>query len=348
MFFSKEIQIRDRVIIENMESPYIIAEMACSHDGDVQKAKTLVDFAVSGGADAIQFEIFNPDDNIVPQEEVHSLLRRLFFAKDQWKELYGYARQFDIAISTFAYDYPSLELGLELGSDILKLNSSDLSNPKMVKECCRSGLPFTVGTGSSTMEEVSKTVNLCLENGGTKVILMHGLQNFPTDFKNAHIRKLLILKNTFDCLVGSADHTDASLEISKIVDLMAIGIGASVLEKHITVDRKEKGVDHESALEPTEFKQYVKLMKTSYIAMGPPRIMPLKENDFRYRKFQKKSIVAIRDIKPDEKLSRSHFAFLRNSKSSGISPMEFNKIIGKKTRNPIRKHDQITYNDLCF
>ena len=346
MTFCKEIRIRNRVITENMEEPYIIAEMACAHDGEVAKAKKLVDSAVSAGADAIQFEVLSPDDNIVPQEEVYDLITRINFTREQWKEIYEYARGYGIAISTFGYDHPSLKLGIELGSDILKLNSSDLSNPDMIIDCARSGLPFTVGTGSSTFQEISKSLKLALENGGKKIILMHGLQNFPTDLKNAHIRRMIILKNAFGCLAGSADHTDASTDLSKIIDLVAVGMGASVLEKHITIDRSERGVDYEAALEPDEFKKYVELMKNSYTALGPARILPFKENDLEYRRFQKKSIVASKDIDVDEVFSSENLCFLRNPKTAGISPMEHERIEGKRAKRPVKKFDQILPGDI--
>ena len=345
--FKKEITIRNRTIIEEMQSPYIIAEMACAHDGHVDKAKILVDSAVNAGADAIQFEIFEPDANIVPQSEVYTLLKdTLYFTKAQWTEVYDYAKQFDIAISTFAYDFPSLELGLELGTDLIKLNSSDLSNPDMILGCAESGLPFTIGTGSSTDQEMAKTLALSLKHGGDKVIMIHGLQNFPTDFRNAHVRRMNILRDSFDCLVGYADHTDGDNPLSHIIDLIAVGMGASVIEKHITVDRKEKGIDYQAALEPAEFKEYVELMKLGYTAMGPSRVIPLKENDFSYRRFQKKSIVAVKDIRANEVLSRENTAFLRNPATPGISPMDHEQVMGKKVKNTIKKFDQVQYENL--
>lgn len=339
--FRKEITIRNRVIQPSMDVPYIIAEMACAHDGELEKAKRLVDSAVNSGADAVQFELFEPNDNIVPMSDIHGLLKTLYFTRDEWKELFEYTRQFDIAISTFAYDFPSLKLGIDLGSDFIKLNSSDLSNPDMVIGCAESGLPYTVGTGSSTMEEIAKSLRLALAHGGDQAILMHGLQNFPTNFQNAQVSRMNILRDAFDCLVGYADHTDANDPLSKIIDLVAVGMGASVLEKHITVDRKEEGIDFQAALEPAELKAYVELMKIGYVAVGPKRVIPFKENDYSYRRFQKKSIVATRDIKAGEVLSKENTAFLRNPATPGISPMDFEMVYGKKTNTDIAHFDQV-------
>jgi len=339
--FNKEIKIGKRTITPHMSEPFIVAEMACAHDGQVDKAKVLIDSAVDAGADVVQFELFEPKDNIVPMSEVHDLLCSIYFTREQWSELFEYSRARGILVSTFAYDFPSLKLGLDLKTDMIKLNSSDLSNPHMVELCAKSGLMCTVGTGSSYFEEISKTVKMALENGARDFVLMHGLQNFPTDFRNAHIRKMHILRDSFNCLVGYADHTEGDNPLSKIIDLIAVGANASVIEKHITVDRKEKGIDYQAALEPAEFKEYVELMKLAYQALGPNHLIPMKENDFSYRRFQKKSIVAARDLSAGTTITEDDIEFLRNPATPGISPMDYQAIIGKKLNTDVKKFDQL-------
>ena len=345
MNLKKKILIRDKVI-EEKERPYIIAEMACAHEGQVERAKKLIDVAVQSGADAIQFEIFDPDDNIVPQLKMYSILKKLYFFPDQWKDLFNYARQFDIAISTFAYDYKSLELALRQGSDLIKLNSSDLSNPDMIIKIAQSRLPYTLGTGASTMEEICKSIELSLKHGGDKLILMHGVQNFPTDINNLHINRLNILRTTFDCLVGYADHTEAGTDLSPIIDLIALGMGACVIEKHITLDRSEKGIDHESALEPEEFMKFIKRLNNAYKALGPKTLKSFNESDLNYRLFQKKTVVATRNLKTGDTLRKEMIKILRNSKEHGISPMDVKYIIGKTISKDIKKYEPIKQSDV--
>ena len=289
--FSKQIAIRDKVISED-SPPYIIAEMACAHDGELDKAKAIVDAAVEAGADAVQFEILDPDDNIVPDTDMYRLLQRLYFSPEQWRKLFDYTRQYDIAIFSYAYDFVSLLLALELNSDAIKLNSSDLSNPDMIIKIAESRLPFTVGTGASTMHEVAWSLELALAHGGDKLVLMHGVQNFPTDLRYAHIRRVQLLRSAFDCLVGYADHTEGGTYLSQVIDLVAVGMGAVIIEKHITLDRSEEGIDYEAALDPEEYKCFVETIHAASIALGPPRIQTLNQSDLKYRQFQKKSIVA--------------------------------------------------------
>jgi sialic acid synthase SpsE len=320
--------------------------MACAHDGELDKAEAIVDAAVEAGADAVQFEILDPDDNIVPDTDMYRLLQRLYFSPEQWRKLFNYTRQYDIAIFSYAYDFVSLVLALELNSDAIKLNSSDLSNPDMIIKIAESRLPFTVGTGASTMHEVARSLELALAHGGDKLILMHGVQNFPTDLRYAHIRRVQLLRSAFDCLVGYADHTEGGTYLSQMIDLVAVGMGAVIIEKHITLDRSAKGIDYEAALEPDEYERFVETIHAASSALGPRRIQPLNQSDLKYRRFQKKSIVAASLIPQGTEITREKVAFLRNSTSPGLSPSELAHLLGKEAQRNIEKFEQIQLADV--
>ena len=320
---------------------YIIAEMACAHDGDVVKAKRLVDVAVEGKADAVQLQFFSVKDNTSPKVEGYDLGIKIEFTPDQWQEIYDYARQYDIHIFACTFDVPSAELAVRMGVDGIKINSSDLSHPDLLEVVAQSGIPFTLGTGASTVQEVAQAVETLLQHGGQQIIIMHGMQNFPTDIQDAHINKIKMLRSLFPFPVGYQDHTDAAHPFSRIIDLLAIGAGASVIEKHITIDRSEKGIDYQAALEPEELKDFVQMiLRIAESAMGPKRILPLSESEEKYRQFQKKSIVAIRDIEAGESLKREDIAFMRAPKI-GISPTEMNRIIGKTLLRSVAKYDPL-------
>ncbi len=342
--FTKEIHIRDKVIGQQC-SPFIIAEMACAHEGRMDLAKLIIEAAVDAGADAVQLEIFNPSENIVSISDLFDVIKRLAFTPDQWKELFDFTREFDIALFTFAYDLSSLQLALELGTDGIKLNSSDLSNPDMIILCAESKLPVTMGTGSSTMMEITEALKLFTQHGEEELVLMHGVQSFPTDHHKAHIRRMEILQSAFGCLVGYADHTNADLLLSQSIDLLAVGMGASVIEKHITHDRSQKGVDHESALNPDEFKTFVDNVREASAALGPSRLQTFQEHDWKYRRFQKKYIVASCQIPKGTVLTRDKIVFLRGVKP-GISPMKYKNLLGKKTLTKIEPFQPIHFDDL--
>lgn len=343
--FVKELTIRDKKISPTAQ-PYLVAEMACAHDGEYDKAVKLIDSAVNAGADAIQFEILDPDDNVVPDTDMYPLLQKLYFSPEQWAGLVAHARQFDIAVFNFAYDPISLELGFELGVDAVKLNSSDLLHTDMLRRCAEEGIPLSMGTGGSTLEEIGTALDFYASHGGQSVILMQGVQSFPTLNEYARIRRMGILRETFDCLVGYADHTAGHTDLAKVLDLVALGAGACVLEKHITWDRSEKGIDHESALEPAEYKQYVALIREAQSALGDGDVTVLIEPDERYRLFQKKTITAAVDIASGDTITRDKIRFLRNMRVPGLAPTRTDDVVGHKARRDIAKFEQIQLEDL--
>jgi len=342
----RAITVRGRRISDS-DPVYIVGEIACGHQGDVEQTKRLIEAVVAAKADAVQLELFNPPANLVGSLPFYKVVEDLSFNRAQWNELMAFARGHDIAVSAFVYDDVSMDWALDLKPDMLKLNSSDISNPDLIIAAAKSGLPFTVGTGASTFQEVAEAVDLSLSHGGTRMILQHGVQNFPTPTDNAHIRRIAMLKESFGGLVMYADHTDGTNPLADYLDLVAIGMGVAMVEKHIVLDRAAKGVDWEAALDPARFARYVETMRAGWRALGPERLMPPTEGDEKYRRFQKKSIVASQDIPSGTALTRSHVSFLRaQGTGSGLSPMRFQDITGRKTRRAIAKWEQITLADL--
>ena len=331
--------------IVNGGQPYIIAEMACAHDGFFEKAVKIIDAAANAGADAIQLQFFIPDETVTPQHSVYDTLKKIAFSSNQWSDLVKYARSKKLDVFTCTFDLPSVQLAISLEVDCIKLNSSDLSNPEVVIAVSKSGIPFTLGTGASTLNEIRSGLKVAHENGARNIILMHGVQNFPTQIQDLNISRIALLKEQFGMPIGYHDHTDAELPFSKIVDLLAIGLGVCVIEKHITLDRFEKGIDHQAALEPIEFKEFVQNLRLAFVAMGQMEEIEFSESSLRYRKFQKKSVVAGVDIQLGQIITRSDVKFIRNVEP-GIAPSEFSLIEGKKANKVIKKFNNILPSDI--
>ena len=345
MKFKSSITINNKTI-GNGNRPYIIAEMACAHNGDYQQAHDLIQASYEAGADACQLQFFVPEETVTPSHEVFSVLQDICLSDEQWTELFNYGKGLGIDMFVCTYDVPSVKLAVGLKADGIKLNSADLSNPDVLKAVAKSKIPFTLGTGASTFEEIARGLRYTYDNGAEEVILMHGVQNFPTQNKDLNIKRIALLKSVFDSYpVGYADHTDGDDEFGNVIDLLAVGLGANVLEKHITLSRKDKGIDYQAALEPEEFKKYVKDIHRGFEALGTTEIKPFTESDLKYRKFQKKSIVAARDLKEGEVIDRKAVRFLRNE-VPGIAPIEFERIDGLKLSKPILKFDNLLKENL--
>jgi N,N'-diacetyllegionaminate synthase len=336
---NKNIVINGKVI-GNGQRPYIIAEMACAHDGIKEKAKKLIDIAAYSGADAVQLQFFVPDETVTPQHPVYEILQKIAFTPDKWADIFNYARTKNIHVFVCTFDLPSVELAIKLKADGIKLNSADLSNPEVVAAVAKSGIPFTLGTGASTIDEVTNGLKFASQNGAQNIILMHGVQNFPTKTEDLHIQRINLLKEVFDLPVGYHDHTDGDDPFVKMVDLIAIGMGVAIIEKHITVDRGEKGIDYQASLEPDEFKQFVKDIHRAYIALGEKDASVFTESNLRYRKFQKKSIVASRLIQIGERITREDVKFIRNVEP-GLAPVEFDLVNGKTAKSNIAAFQNI-------
>ena len=327
-------------------SPFIIAEMACAHDGSFDKAKKIIDAAADAQADAIQLQFFFCDTTVTPHHEVYQVLKRIQFSEQQWTELFQYARSKNIFVFVCTYDMPSVKLAMKLKADGIKLNSSDLSNPEIIIAVAESGIPFTLGTGAQTMDEIKNGLEIASKHGAENSVLMYGVQNFPTKIEDLNILKILILKEKFGIPVGYQDHTDAEDPFSNMVDLIAVGMGANIIEKHITLNRAEKGIDHQASLNPNEFKAFVKNIRTAFVALGSKEIKPFSESDLRYRKFQKKSIVAAKNIMKGEKISKENVLFIRNV-IPGLSPAEFTQVSGKIAVRDITAYENIIQSDVA-
>lgn len=328
-----EIIIGNRVIGIG-QAPYIIAEMACAHNGDEKQAIALIDAASLAGADAVQLQFFRSDFTVTPQHEVHGILKSIEFDDDTWTRIFHYAKDKNIHVFVCTYDIPSVELAVGLGADGIKLNSADLNNPDVLAAVGRSGIPFTLGTGASTLEEIANGLRIARENGAQQIILMHGVQNFPTRNEDLNISRIGLLKDVFGIPTGYHDHTDGNDPFTLKVDLIAIGLGACVIEKHITLSREAKGIDWQAALEPDEFKLFVNDIHRAFEAYGSREIKAFTESDLRYRKFQKKSIVAKMNLKKGDILTKDKVVFIRNVEN-GISPYSWPQFEGKTLKTDL-------------
>lgn len=332
--------------IANKTKSYIIAEMACAHNGSVQEAMQLIDAAVQAKADAIQLQFFVAEETVTPHHEAFKIVKSIEFDTETWKDLVKYARQFDIAVFACTYDVPSVQLAVDTKCDGIKLNSADLSNPDVLKAVAQSGIPFTLGTGASTKDEILDGLNT-LENFGAKnAVLMHGVQNFPTATTDLHINRLGWLKKNFPNIpIGYADHTEGESDFAKVVDMLAVAKGAAIIEKHITLDRSKKGIDYQAALEPAEFIDFVERIHLANLALGSDEERPFSESDLKYRKFQKKSIVAARDLKIGETITRNDVKFIRNVEP-GLAPKDFILIENTKLKKNLTQHQNILQTDV--
>lgn len=331
-------------VIGNSEPILTVAEMACSHDGSLKVAKKLVDAAVSAYADVIQVLIFARDYCISPNHEVYDLARKLELRDEDWIELFDYIKKFDIFCSAIVEDMHSAELASRLGPDMFKIHSCDLLNPELIRYVAQLGKPISITVGAASLSEIERAVSTIRKEGNEDIMMMYGYQNYPTKTRGVNLRYISSLKQIFHLPVGYSDHTDGDSEMAMILPMLAIPYGASILEKHITLDRSLKGTDYESSLNPDEFKRFVKYVRMVEEAIGDGAKREFTDDEVTYRRISRKSIVASKDIKKGERITRSMLAFMRSK--PGLAPIEADRILGLFAKKKIKKYQNITLDKL--
>ncbi len=328
-------------------SVYIIAEMACSHEGDVVLGQSIIDAAGSAEANAIQFQVWSLSDMVVPHHPAYEMLSSIELSRDSWTNLFHYARKKfpEMEIIACVYERGSVDFCESLGIDAYKIHSADLSNPYLIKHIARTGKPIDLSVGASTLNEIQTAVEWIGSSSESPIWLMYGYQDFPTKTDDVHLRYMMNLKRLFGLPVGYQDHSDAETEASFWLPAVAVGMGIDVLEKHITHDRSLKGVDHEAALNPQEFSSFVGMVREIECALGVSTPKEFSKNEIEYRRSSKKSLVAARALDTGTILTEKDFIFMR-AETLGVPPDKAHWLIGKKLKNPIAAFHLILYEDL--
>jgi N,N'-diacetyllegionaminate synthase len=349
-----EIKIGNKVIGEG-HSAFIVAEMAWSHDGSVDKAKKIVKAAADAGADAINFHITSLADYMIPMygagrgrvsagkdvSHIYDYLNSINIRPKDWREIFQYARDLNLLISTLCNDAPSVDLASTLGQDIYVIPSACLCEDVFLAKVAREKKPIFIRVGGSYLGEMEKAIFLIMENGNDQIALVHGFQNYPTKLEDANLKFLSSLKQIFGMPVGFADHTDGGTEIALMVPLLALAFGANILEKHITYDRSAKGEDFESALDPAIFKKFVSNVREIEKTFGSAAVQIFSEDALNYRQVVKKRTVARKDIKAGERITEEMITFKRADE--GMSPEESRYVLGRLAKSNIRMNDPLSW-----
>lgn len=334
---------------------FVVAEMAWSHDGSLEKAKAIVQAASDAGADAINLHITSLPDYMVPhygsgkgrisqdkgEESIYEYLARINLSASDWDAIIRYARRLGLMVSTMCNDMVSLNLVAGLEPDIYMIHSSCLSDQEFVRSVAEQHRPVFISTGGSTLGEIEQAIMTIREARNDEIVLLYGFQNYPTKLKDVHLLYMRSLKQLFDLSIGYSDHTDGNSPLALIAPLMAVALGANVLEKHLTHNRSMKGEDWESALNPDEFKTFVQYLREIEKMFGSPGLRPFSPSELHYREVVKKRAVARVAIHKGEKLSKDKVVFKRSDE--GVYPEELKHLLGRPVSRNLQANDGITW-----
>ena len=324
----------------------IIAEAGVNHNGSLELAKKLVDTAKDCGADIVKFQTAKlsslvsksapmaeyQKNNTGKEESQKDMLSKLLLPFDDFITLANYCKDVGIKFLSTPFDIESIRFLNHL-LDIWKIPSGEITNYPYLVEIARTNKDMILSTGMCTMDEVEDAVKVLKENGTGKITILHCTTNYPTPMSDVNLRAMLTLKEKFGCDVGYSDHTKG-IE----VPIAAAALGATVLEKHFTLDRNMEGPDHKASLEPDELRDMVLAVRNIEVALGDGTKQPT-EAELKNRLVARKSIIASRAIKEGEVLSEDNLTTKRPG--SGISPMKWNEVIGRKAGRNYEEDEMI-------
>ncbi len=325
---------------------YVIAEMAWGHNGSVDVAIQLTRGAKEAGADAISIHVTSLSDYMVPHYrcvdgvttsdrrvgEIYQYLERLNLSQDDWVRVFAEARRVGIDLVVMCNDGPSLEFAKRHNPDAYALAAACFTEYDFIRAIGRERKPVVLRVGGSTLAEIDRALAILREEGAADVVLLHGIQ--------LNIRAITTLQTTFRCKVGLADHIDGGLESALVLPLLALPLGASAIEKHITVDRALKHEDFEAALGIAEFIRFVRNIREAERALGDGRFGDLTEADLRYRRVSRKKTVARQPIPAGTRIAADMIAFKRAD--SGVDPSEAESLVGRSAVRDIEMNEGLS------
>ena len=333
----------------NNKSTIIIAEAGVNHNGSIELAKKLIDIAAEGGADFVKFQTFKAEtlvtqtaDKAEYQKEITNtdesqfeMIKKLELDRKTHEELIDYCKQRDIQFLSTAFDHDSIDLLDELNIPLFKIPSGEITNLPYLRHIGHMGKPIIMSTGMSTLEEVIVALNILLEVGAKKeqITILHCNTEYPTPMEDVNLKAIITVRDELGVSVGYSDHT-LGIEVS----VAAVAMGATVIEKHFTLDRNMPGPDHAASLEPHELKEMVSAIRNIEKAMGNGMKKP-SPSEIKNIPIARKSIVAKKSIKKGEKFSENNLTVKRPG--TGICPMQWDDIMNQKSKKYFNMDDLI-------
>jgi N-acetylneuraminate synthase len=334
------------------EPCFIIAEAGVNHNGDIRLAKKLVRIAAAAKADAVKFQTWITDEVVTETAAKaayqiqgasgtgtqYEMLKKLELDFEDFVALKEYSEKHGIIFLSSADDEESTDFLDEIGVPAFKAGSGILNNTPVLRHIARKGRPVILSTGMATLDEVRTAVTAIRDEGNRRIVLLQCTSGYPASYRDIHLRAMLTLKNTFRTVTGLSDH---SLGIE--VPIAAVALGARVIEKHFTFNKKADGVDQKASINPAELRRMVEGIRNVEAALGRPEKQPV-ESEFEIMKVSRESIVAASEIPKNTVLTDTLLTTKRPG--TGIPPDQMHMLLGKRTNRVIKRNELISFDML--
>lgn len=343
----ESILIGDKVI--GQSKTFVVAEIGVNHNGSLSHACRLIDAAAKCGADAVKFQTFRADRLMIPSrdrlaqqdegvETAYQMFRRLELRWEDFEKLKRHADECDVLFLSTPFDEESADFLEQLGVGAFKIASADITHIPLLNHIGSKRKPVLLSTGMSYLNEVAEAVWALKSSGAQDILLLHCVSSYPAPPESSNLRAIQTLRDYFELPVGFSDHSDGIL-----LPLVAVALGATLVEKHFTLDKHADGPDHRLSLNPDELKLMIRNLRDAESSLGDGRKRPATVEE-ENRLLSRRSIVTAVDIRSNESIAEWMLAFKRPG--SGLEPRQAQKVVGMKARHDISKDTILQWEDL--
>lgn len=344
---SDYIKINGRRIGQS-EPPYVIAEMSANHNGNIDNAYKIIEMAKLSGANAVKLQTYRPDTITMKMttpefmiegglwhgQSLFELYESAFMPWDWHEPLFNYAKKQDITIFSSPFDNSAVDLLEDLDAPAYKIASFEAIDLPLIKYVALTKKPMIISTGMADLEEIEEAVATAQEGGCKDLALLHCVSGYPAPASDYNLRTLVDMKNRFNLVIGLSDHT-----IDNNTAISSVALGGSIIEKHVTLDRKGGGPDDSFSLEKSELKQLCEGANTAWKALGKIDY-GRKSSEQGNVKFRR-SLYFIQDIQQGEIITEKHIKSIRPG--YGLAPKHYDEILGKHAMEDIKSGTAVTW-----
>lgn len=327
----------DSKLIDGTDT-YVIAEGGLNHNGDIKIAKQIIESAKDCGADAIKFQTYKTESFVRTTNQYFDVFKNVELAYEQFGELHDFSKSVGITFFSTPFDIESANFLNNLGVPCFKIASSDLTNIPLIQNIAKMQKPMIISTGLGTLDEIHDAINSCLFEGNKKLSILHCVANYPAQPNEVNMSVVDNLKKLFNFPIGYSDNGESTL-----VDIVAVSMGASIIEKHFTLDKSLEGPDHSFSIDPSGLKLLISQIREINQMKGDGLKIP-QISELENRMAIRKSITASKDLSAGMILQESDLMIKRPA--DGIEPKYLDKILGKKLTTDITKDSPINWSDI--
>jgi pseudaminic acid synthase len=342
-----EITIAGRRISAN-NPPYVIAELSANHNGKIERAINIIEAAKKSGADAVKLQTYTADtitldvdseDFIVrgglwDGRTLYELYQEAHLPWDWHKPLFDYAKKIDITIFSSPFDNTAVDLLEDLNTPAYKIASLEAVDLPLIKYVANTGKPMIISTGLSDAQEIQEAIEAAREGGCKELAILHCVSGYPAPAGDYNLRTLVDMQQKFDLVTGLSDHT-----IDNTTAITSVALGASIIEKHVTLDRNGGGPDDSFSLNPAELSALCSGAKQAWLAMGKVDygLKSSEQGNLKYRR----SLYFVKDIRAGEVITGAHVRSVRPG--FGLPPKYLNSILGKTCAKGAQRGEPVSF-----